>query len=116
MTRRKGRRSTSSPSQTTVARQLPRSLVSAGTTRQLVNAHTTTLGFQRREDAALMVSELVSNALLHGIGTISLRIDVETVGVRVEVPDQGSLAVAPSPTPGAHRGWGVRIVDELAAD
>jgi anti-anti-sigma factor len=101
---------------TTVSRQLPRSPVSASTARGLVDAHSTMLDFQQREDAALMVSELVNNALLHGIGTISLRIDVETNGVRVEVADQGNVALAPSPTPGAHGGWGLRIVDELADD
>ena len=101
---------------TNVTRQLPRSPTSAGIARQLVNAHTTTLGSGQREDAALMVSELVSNALVHGIGEISLRIDVEADGVRVEVSDQGNVALAPSPTPGAHGGWGLRIVDELAND
>lgn len=99
---------------TTVNRELPRLPESASTARQLVRAHTTTLGVQQREDAALLVSELVSNALLHGIGAISVRIDVETEGVRVEVSDQGNVALAPSPTPGAHGGWGLRIVDELA--
>lgn len=28
--------------------------------------------------------------------------------------DQGNVALAPSPTPAAHGGWGLRIVDELA--
>ncbi len=74
------------------------------------------LGSAQREDAALLVSELVSNALLHGIGAVSLRIDAESDLVRVEVSDQGNVAVAPSPTPGAHGGWGLRIVDELADD
>jgi anti-sigma regulatory factor (Ser/Thr protein kinase) len=72
------------------------------------------LGSQRREDAALLVSELVTNALVHGIGTITLRIDVEPAALRVEVSDEGNVALAPSPTPGAHGGWGLRIVDQLA--
>jgi len=79
-----------------------------------VNDHTATLGSQQRDDAALMTSELVTNALLHGTGTISLRIDVEADGLRVEISDQGNVALAPSPTPGAHGGWGLRIVDQLA--
>jgi hypothetical protein len=37
---------------TTVNRELPRLPASAGTARQLVRAHTTTLGVQQREDAA----------------------------------------------------------------
>lgn len=99
-----------------VDRELTRSPGSAGIARELVNAHTAMLGCQRREDATLLVSELVNNALMHGIGAIWLRIDVESDGVRVEVSDQGNVAVAPSPTPGAHGGWGLRIVDELADD
>ncbi len=99
-----------------VDRELTRSPVSAGIARQLVNEQTAMLGSQQRDDAALLVSELVNNALLHGIGAIRLRIDVESDGVRVEVSDQGNVAVAPNPTPGAHGGWGLRIVDQLADD
>jgi anti-sigma regulatory factor (Ser/Thr protein kinase) len=94
--------------------QLPRSPTSA---RQLVNAHTTTLGSQQREDPALLVSELVSNALLHGLGEISLRIDVEPDGLYIEISDQGNALLGPSSTPGAHGGgWGLRIVDDFAND
>jgi len=99
-----------------VDRELARSPMSAGIARQLVNEHTAMLGTQQRDDAALLVSELVNNALLHGIGAIRLRIDVESDGVRVEVSDQGNVAVPPNPTPGAHGGWGLRIVDQLADD
>jgi anti-sigma regulatory factor (Ser/Thr protein kinase) len=88
---------------TTVTTELPRLPTSAST-----------LGVQPREDAALLVSELVSNALQHGIGMIMLRIDVETDALRFAVSDQGNVALAPSPTPGAHGGWGLRIVAELA--
>ncbi len=52
----------------------------------------------------------------HGVGTISLRIDVDAAVLRVEVADEGNVAVAPSPTAGAHGGWGLRIVDQLADD
>lgn len=101
---------------TEVSQQLPRSPASAGTARHLVNTHTAALSVQQREDAALLVSELVTNALRYGRGEIWLRIDADTDGVRIEVSDQGKVAVAPSPTPGAHGGWGLRIVDELADD
>jgi anti-sigma regulatory factor (Ser/Thr protein kinase) len=97
-------------------RNLPRTPGSIRTARQLVNDNTITLGSQRREDAALMVSELVTNALVHGVGTISLRIDAEAPTLRVEVSDEGNVALAPSPTPGAHGGWGLRIIDQLADD
>ena len=99
-----------------VRRELPRSPESITTARRLVDAHATRLDPQQRHDAALMVSELVTNAIVHGVGTISLRIDVEAAVLRVEVSDEGNVAVAPSPTPGAHGGWGLRIVDRLADD
>ena len=101
---------------TRTSTQLPRSPTSASRARQLVNDRAAVLSAQQREDAVLLVSELVSNALLHGTGTIWLRVDIDADGVRVEVSDQGNVSVAPSPTPGAHGGWGLRIIDEVADD
>lgn len=100
----------------TLNTNLPRSADSVSTARHLVNDHTTTLGLQRRHDAALMVSELVTNAVVHGVGAITLRIEAEPGAVRVEVADAGNVTVVPSPAPGAHGGWGLRIVDQLADD
>jgi anti-sigma regulatory factor (Ser/Thr protein kinase) len=99
-----------------VRRNLPRSPDSVGVARRLVNGHTTSFHWQQREDAALMVSELVTNAVVHGVGAIWLRIDIEADAVRIEVADEGNAAVAPSPEPGAHGGWGLRIVEQLADD
>jgi serine/threonine-protein kinase RsbW len=95
---------------------LPRSADAIGTARQLVNEHTISLGVRQREDAALRLSELATNAVQHGVGAISLRIDVNAEVVRVEVADEGNVALAPSPQPGAHGGWGLRIVEQLADD
>ena len=95
---------------------LPRSPDSIGDARRLVDAHTSSFGPQQQADAALMVSELVTNALVHGTGTIGLRIDLEPDALRVEVSDQGEILLPPSPTPGAHGGWGLRIIEELADD
>lgn len=101
---------------TAISTKLPRSPQAPGTARRLVEEHTRALTSRQRDDAALMVSELVTNAFLHGIGTISLRIEVDAEGVRVEVADEGQVAVAPGPTPGAHGGWGLGIVARLADD
>jgi anti-sigma regulatory factor (Ser/Thr protein kinase) len=95
---------------------LRRSSNSVGAARRLVNGHTRSLDSQQRQDAALMVSELVTNAVVHGVGAISLRIDAEGDTVRIEVADDGNVAVAPSPEPAAHGGWGLRIVEQLADD
>jgi len=98
----------------TVSTNLPRLPDSISAARELVNGQTTSLGVQQRKDAALMVSELVTNAVVHGVGAISLQVDVEADSVRVEVADEGNVALAPSPEPGAHGGWGLRIVEQLA--
>lgn len=97
-----------------VTEDLPRTPDSVATARRMVHAHTSMLAPQQRADAELMVSELVTNALEHGIGTISLRIDMRPDGLRVEVSDAGDVALKPSPTPGADGGWGLRIVETLA--
>ncbi|RKQ92189.1 anti-sigma regulatory factor (Ser/Thr protein kinase) [Solirubrobacter pauli] len=95
---------------------LPRSPDSIGVARRFVESHATTLTARGRGDAVLMVSELVTNALVHGTGEISLSIDLASEAITVEVSDEGNVRVAPSPTPGAHGGWGLRIVDQLADD
>lgn len=93
---------------------LPRSAESIAIARRHVNEHTNGFAPEQRDDAALMVSELVTNAFRHGVGTITLRIDVEADAVRIEVSDQGDVAIKPSPEPGEHGGWGLRIVDQAA--
>ena len=93
---------------------LPRSPEAPARARAWVLEHGATLNAQQRQDAALLVSELVTNAVVHGIGTISFRIDVDAGGIRVEVADEGDVTVAPTPTPGAHGGWGLRLVDTIA--
>jgi anti-sigma regulatory factor (Ser/Thr protein kinase) len=100
----------------TLSTNLPRSRNSVGAARRLVNGHTPSLDSQQRQDAVLMVSELVTNAVLHGVGGISLRIDAEADTVRIEVADEGNVVLAPTPEPGSHGGWGLRIVEQLADD
>ena len=95
---------------------LPRSPDSVGAARRLVNGHTPSLDSEQRRDAVLMVSELVTNAVLHGVGAISLRVDAESDTVRIEVADEGNAALAPNPAPSAYGGWGLRIVEQLADD
>ncbi len=93
---------------------LPRSPESVAAARHHVLAHTTALSSRQRQDPALMVSELVTNAIVHGTGTISLRIEADPDALRVEVAGEGEVTVAPSPTPGGHGGWGLRIVRQCA--
>lgn len=69
-------------------------------------------------DFELAVSELVSNALLHGSGEIHVRLSCDPGGrVRLEVGDEGREGrEAPRPHLAERRfgGWGLRFVDQLA--
>jgi anti-sigma regulatory factor (Ser/Thr protein kinase) len=72
---------------------------------------------------SLLVSELVSNAVLHSDASPSSDVVLhaqvlERGGVRVEVIDRGSaFDVAPlAPTGGRCGGWGLYLVDEQASN
>lgn len=65
------------------------------------------------EPFELMVSELVSNALVHGSGPISVALSCGDGTVRLEVSDDGS-ETDPHLTSKAIGGWGLHFVDELA--
>jgi anti-sigma regulatory factor (Ser/Thr protein kinase) len=68
----------------------------------------------------LVVSELVSNAIMHGSGAIDVRLSADGSTIRLDVGDEGGgdrPAVRDQlPGPGDVGGWGLRFVDELADD
>ena len=65
----------------------------------------------------LLVSELMSNAVLHGTGSVGLHLGWDRAGVRVGVTDQSSeVPVVPSLDLEALGGRGLLLVDELSSD
>jgi anti-sigma regulatory factor (Ser/Thr protein kinase) len=70
------------------------------------------------ERVALAVSELTTNAVVHGRGRITLTVGATDDRVRVAVEDEGGtepLIQAPGTVGGvAGGGWGLRIVDTIA--
>ena len=72
------------------------------------------------ETARLLISELVTNAVLHGGarsgGDVEVRIIAKAERVRVEVCDagRGFAATHPKLDPGRIGGWGLYLVDQLA--
>jgi anti-sigma regulatory factor (Ser/Thr protein kinase) len=71
-------------------------------------------------DAELMVSELVTNGVLHGPGGdawIDVRLRLDASGLTVEVADTGQgfdPNDVPDPDPALPGGWGLTLVDRLA--
>jgi anti-sigma regulatory factor (Ser/Thr protein kinase) len=98
------------------ARQLPRDTECAARARQHVREQLGEgLGDEALYRALLTTSELVTNALRHGEGSIELRLARLEDRVRIEVVDEGSGAVpAIRQEVAEDGGWGLRIVDELA--
>lgn len=68
-------------------------------------------------DAELLVSELVSNAVLHGSPAITLCVDVDPPSIEVGVRDEGDtlpMTAGELPPPSRPRGRGLIIVDRLS--
>jgi anti-sigma regulatory factor (Ser/Thr protein kinase) len=75
-----------------------------------------TLETTTRDGVGLMVSELVTNAIVHGMTAFDLNVDLEEDELRVEVSDRGTgtPAVRPLPPSSDERGRGLRIVGALS--
>ena len=66
-------------------------------------------------ELALMVSELVTNAIEHGDGEVTLTMKQADGGIRVEIRDDGDgEPVRRYSTPGAFTGRGLEIVERLS--
>jgi anti-sigma regulatory factor (Ser/Thr protein kinase) len=67
------------------------------------------------EDALLMISELVTNAVRHAQDVVLVLVTIHHDTLRVDVSDNNpTMPVAPEPEHHATRGRGLRIVQALA--
>lgn len=68
------------------------------------------------DDALMVVSELVNNAVVHGSGAVVLKTRLCAEGLRVEVIDEGTgnAAAIRDQGEGDGGGWGLRVVDALS--
>jgi anti-sigma regulatory factor (Ser/Thr protein kinase) len=67
-------------------------------------------------DAQLLVSELVSNALMHAATEVTLTLDLDQERLRIEVEDGGAdLPPLGAVVPEAASGRGLLIVDRVAS-
>jgi anti-sigma regulatory factor (Ser/Thr protein kinase) len=97
---------------------LPKAAVSAAMARRALDRLTGEVDGQRLEDARLLVSELIANAVEHveAEGVLELRIDNDTARLRVEVLDPGPGFTPDPDRPGelAESGWGLHFVNRIA--
>ena len=106
------------------AEVLPKAAASAAVARRALDRLAGEVDRRRIEDAQLLVSELIANAVDHvdAEGVIELRVDNDTERLRIEVLDPGPGFTPDPDRPGelAESGWGLhfvsRIADRWAAD
>ncbi|MGW0809334.1 ATP-binding protein [Nonomuraea sp. NPDC002799] len=93
---------------------LPEEMGSITLARDITRQALEKCGYQgRHEDVLLVVSELVTNALVHGEGSPWLRVAGDPSRVRIEVGDTGTLLPQPR-EPGPSSGWGMHVVRMLS--
>jgi anti-sigma regulatory factor (Ser/Thr protein kinase) len=93
---------------------LPEEMGSITVARQIARRALSESGYRgQHEDVLLVVSELVTNALVHGAGAPELRIRGDTSHLRIEVGDDGADLPAPR-EPGPANGWGLHVVRLLS--
>lgn len=67
------------------------------------------------EDVTLVVSELVTNAVIHGGGNVTLTVAADDTGVQVEVGDrEPELVAVPETARDADAGRGLLLVSRVA--
>ncbi|QFZ19239.1 ATP-binding protein [Saccharothrix syringae] len=101
-----------------VAVTLPASAGSSARARQVLAEAASTWGLSPdvTDDAALVVTELVSNAVDHAEGPVGLTVSRTATGVRIEVADNSPALPQPRPVQvDSARGRGLIIVEALSA-
>ena len=97
---------------------LPKAASAAAMARRALDRLAGEVEQRRLEDAQLLVSELIANAVEHveEEGDIELRVDNDAERLRVEVLDPGPGFTADPHRPGdeAESGWGLHFVAQLA--
>jgi anti-sigma regulatory factor (Ser/Thr protein kinase) len=100
-----------------VVLQLSKDLDAPALARRFVAEQGASLPADVVADAELLVSELVTNAVLYGRAAITLRVNVDPPGIGIAVHDSGDDAIdvaANRPDPNAPGGRGLLIVRAIA--
>jgi serine/threonine-protein kinase RsbW len=94
--------------------RLPAEARAAQVARATLEPYLAAVDPDRRGDARLLVTELVTNAIRHGRPPVSLTIEQEGSCLRVDVEDAGAGRPLRRPEPGADGGWGLLLVESSA--
>lgn len=100
-----------------VTRALPSTPEAVAQARLVVRAACESMPDALRDDAELLVSELVSNAVRHGGGNVQLRVLVNERDLTISVYDDGDGEPVVSPRllgPEVASGRGLQLVEKLA--
>ncbi|MDX6226288.1 MAG: hypothetical protein QOJ92_1427 [Frankiales bacterium] len=117
---------TATPDDHTVALRLPAAPTACADARRAVRdlCHLKSLD-RITDDAQLLTSELVSNAVRYSTDQVTVRASSAVDGLTVTVTDDGQVPTAPNalrrspaslPTVTSEQGRGLYLVDRLAAD
>jgi CheY-like chemotaxis protein/anti-sigma regulatory factor (Ser/Thr protein kinase) len=100
-----------------VAIELARDLTSVATARRFVRDTFRSWGVTYAvDDALVVVSELVTNAITHANSACQLRLSIDHTSVRVEVFDEGVGTPDPKPpTATSEHGRGLHLINALTA-
>jgi anti-sigma regulatory factor (Ser/Thr protein kinase) len=99
----------------TVTVHLPRDRSAPRQARAAIRDQLSDLSAERLETAVLLISELVTNAIMHGAGRIVMTIERDGSLTRFAVNDEGDGTPHVRDDPGPEGGWGLRLVEQLAA-
>jgi anti-sigma regulatory factor (Ser/Thr protein kinase) len=94
--------------------ELPSEAIAARLARRQLEPHLASLPRDRRPDARLLVSELVTNAFRHGMPPITLTTELHPGFLRVEVADAGGGRPRRRARPSADGGWGLLLVEQAS--
>jgi anti-sigma regulatory factor (Ser/Thr protein kinase) len=94
--------------------ELPSETIAARLARHQLEPLLGSLPRDRRPDARLLVSELVTNAFRHGMPPITLTTELHPGFLRVEVADAGGGRPRRRARPSADGGWGLLLVEQAS--
>ena len=99
--------------------ELERDVDAPARARTMVRGLRPLLGAERAEDATLLVSELVTNAVKYGSGPVQLHVETDDeLRSRFTISDAGGGETPALRDPGGKRsgGYGLHLVDRIADD